>query len=162
MRCGTTNGGTSHPERLKAIQTEINKRFVNNETHQLIQGLRNYTLHRKLPAVRGRMSYTAVDNKTDFTYVISTKSLLEWDGWKPLTKQKLSKLKITSTVQMVKEHQKKDISINQLITAHHKEVVSFYEWLGKKQKEWHEVDEQKLKGTIKIIEQLEKPGSDKY
>lgn len=147
-----------HSERLEVIQTEINKRFVNNETHQLVQGLRNYTLHRKLPSIGGRMSYTAGDTEFDFKYVISAKSLLDWDGWKPLAKRKLDKLSNLSIEERFIEYQKQDISISQLITAHHKEVVSFYKWLGIQQKQWHKEDEKILREKGKTLEQLEKPG----
>lgn len=150
-----------YPTIFKEIQEEIDKRFANNETHQIIQGLRNYTLHRKLPVV-GRVMY-AYENASNFEakYSISTDSLLEWDEWKPLAKKKLNELKNLSIEERFIGHLKRDISISQLVTDHHKEVVSFYEWLGNKQKEWHKEDEQKLRGKIKIIEQLEKPSSDK-
>lgn len=149
----------NNPKRLKEIQKEINKRFVNNETHQIIQGLRDYSLHRKLPVVGRAMSFNALDNKPklEARYFISTEPLLDWDKWKPLAKQKLNKLNSMTNIQMFLERQKKDISINQLVTEHHKEVVSFYEWLGKKQKEWHKEDEQKLREKENIVEQLEKP-----
>lgn len=148
-----------NPKRLKEIKKETNKRFVNNETHQIIQGLRDYSLHRKLPIVGRAMSFNALDNKPklEARFFISTEPLLDWDKWKPLAKQKLNKLNSMTNIQMMLEHQKKDISINQLITAHHKEVVSFYEWLGNKQKEWHKEDEQKLREKENIVEQLEKP-----
>lgn len=127
-----------NPEALEEIETEIGKRFVNNETHQIIQGLRDYAQHRKLPIVGRSMSYHALDQtpKLEAAYYLSTESLLEWAGWKPLVKQKLDKLKNLSLEDRFFKYQMKDIPINPLITDHHKEVTSFYEWLGNKRREW--------------------------
>ena len=127
-----------NPEALEEIEAEIGKRFVNNETHQIVQGLRDYTQHRKLPIVGRSMTFNALDHtpKLEAAYYLSTESLLEWDGWKPLAKQKLDKLKNLSLEDRLFEHQMKDIPINPLIMDHHKEVASFYEWLGSKRREW--------------------------
>lgn len=127
-----------NPEALEEIRKEVHKRFVNNETHQIVQGLRDYTQHRKLPIVGRSMSYNALDHtpKLEAAYYLSAESLLEWDGWKSLAKHKLDKLKNLSLEDRLLEHQMKDIPINPLITDHHKEIVSFYEWLGNKRREW--------------------------
>ena len=154
--------GNTDPERLKEIQKEIKKRFANNETHRIIQGIRDYTQHRKLPVVGKGIYYYALGNTPELEaeYYISTESLLEWDGWTALAKRKLNKLKNLSIEERFIEHQKKDISINKLATDYHKEVMSFYEWLGNRQKEWHKEDNRKLKEKIKMVEQLEKQDSD--
>lgn len=126
-----------NPKALKEIETEIGKRFVDNEIHQIVQGLRDYTQHRKLPIVGRLMSYNAFDHKPklEAAYYLSTESLLEWDGWKSLAKQKLDKLKSLSLEDRMLKHHTKDIPINTLITDHYKEVSSFYEWLGNKRRE---------------------------
>lgn len=127
----------TNSEELKDIKAEIAKRFLKNETHQIIQGLRDYTQHRKLPIVGRAMSYSAYDNKPklEAAYYLSTESLLEWDGWKSLAKQKLDKLKnLSSQDQSFKNPN--NIPINLLITDHYKEVASFYDWLFSRRREW--------------------------
>ena len=125
-----------YPESLEEIEIEIGKRFVNSETHQIIQGLRDYTQHRKLPVVVRSMSYDALDctPKLQAAYYLSTESLLEWDNWKPLAKHRLNRLNNTSQKDLLFQHQMKDIPINTLVTDHYKEIASFYKWLGNKRR----------------------------
>ena len=150
-----------NPVRLEEIQKEIDIRFVDNETHQIIQGIRNYSLHRKLPVVGRMMHFNALSDKPEIEakYIIDIASLLEWDGWKPLAKQKLEELINTSDEQVIFENKERVFCINQLITEHHQQVVSFYQWLGKKQKEWHNDDNQFLKEKFKEVEGLEETDS---
>ena len=128
----------AYPKALEEIQQEINNRFVNNETHQIIQGLRNYTQHRKLPIVGRAMSFNVLDNTHTLkaNYYLSTDSLLEWDGWKPLARKTLENMKNMTIVEQALENMSVDIAVNPLITEHYKQVTEFYNWLFGKRREW--------------------------
>ncbi len=126
------------PKALEEIQQEINNRFANNETHQIIQGLRDYTQHRKLPVAGRAMSFNVLDNTPSLkvNYYLSTDSLLEWDGWKPLARKSLEDMKRLTTGEHILSNTSSDIAVNRLVTEHYKQMAGFYDWLYGKRREW--------------------------
>ena len=127
----------SSPQALSEIQSEIDKRFLGSQTHQIIQGLRDYTQHRNLPIVGKVTTFSAWDNKPtlEAAYYLSTESLLEWDGWKPLARQALETMKNLPPETRIMEHKSSNIAVNRLVTDHHNQVAEFYDWLRKKRRE---------------------------
>lgn len=127
-----------NPAALEEIQNEINNRFVNNETHQIIQGLRDYTQHLKLPILNRAISFNALGENPSLkaAYYLSTTSLLEWDGWKPLARQALEDMKNFTIEEQILAHNSVNIAINRLVTEHYKQIAEFYEWLFGKRREW--------------------------
>lgn len=128
----------TNPKALEEIQLEINNRFVNNETHQIIQGLRDYTQHRKLPVVGRVMSFKAINNAPNLetSYYLSTKSLLEWDGWKPIARKALENMISLTLEDQMLGNKSSNIKVNRLTTEHYNQMMEFYNWLFNKRREW--------------------------
>ena len=94
---------------------EINRRFAQNENHQLIQGLRNYMLHYSL--VEGSNHWEWHREKGEKrTIGIQTEPLLKWKGWKPLAKQKIARAG-------------KHIIIHDVVNQYFADIDSFHKWL---------------------------------
>jgi len=111
-------------------EKEIELRFVNNDNHQLAQGLRNYIQHRKLPSVGSTIHY---NQKTGLNkaFMISIPSLLEWDGWSVKDRKILTGKGDT-------------LPLRDFIQQYFQQVEAFYQWLGKNQVKLHQEDYDRL------------------
>lgn len=94
---------------------EIKRRFRNGANHQLIQGLRNYISHRRLPLVGSVLSWTESGQMTR-TFYVPLEPLLEWDKWSSLAREKLEELEGR-------------LPIRQFVDAYYTEVADFHNWL---------------------------------
>lgn len=130
---------TPHESFLADYKSEVTKHFVENANHQIAQGLRNYTQHRSLPFVGSVISYTR-EAGLKRVFMVSSRHLLEWDGWKPKAKAKI-------------EQMKDGLHIRKFATEYHDDVQSFAKWLWNKQMEIHKDDIDrlnKLKGQARL------------
>jgi hypothetical protein len=60
--------------------------FAKLPAAQFIQGLRNYTMHRRIPVTQGQFRLTREKRFTS-TVILPTSQLLAWDGWNPLARK---------------------------------------------------------------------------
>lgn len=122
--------GTRYSDFLREYDDEVKKRFASSANHQLAQGLRDYIQHRNLPPVGSRIAYNRHAGLSKM-FRISTKSLLEWDKWKPLARAKL-------------ENMDEHFPLRQFAEEYYAEVESFYKWLWNRQAELHREDVERL------------------
>jgi hypothetical protein len=119
----------------KEYEIEKTQRFVNNVNHQIAQGLRNYMQHRKLPSVGSVITYTpSMGLKKAFT--VSPTSLLEWDGWSKIAREKL-------------ESSGDTFQLRDFVQQYFQQVESFHKWLWSKQVELHQEDVDRLNQLIR-------------
>lgn len=60
--------------------------FALSPLAQFMQGLRNYSVHRRLPVARGHLHFLK-DEGLDSEVVVPTSELLRWRTWNPLARQ---------------------------------------------------------------------------
>ncbi|MDD5312829.1 MAG: hypothetical protein PHO26_07345 [Dehalococcoidia bacterium] len=94
---------------------EIQKRFAQNENHQLIQGLRNYMLHFSYVESYSNWKWTRDDGEKR-TIRISIEPLLKWKKWKPLARQRIL-------------HSGDHIIIHDVVNDYYNDIKSFNNWL---------------------------------
>ena len=119
---------------LEDYRREIRKRFVTARSwHPVVQGLRIYAQHRKLPDVGSILKYDVHDQESRLVrfFNVPTGPLTEWDGWTKPAKSKLETL----------EH---GIHIRTFVTEYEQEISSFYNWLWGRQHEIHRDDFERL------------------
>lgn len=114
----------------KEYEKEIRERFADNDIHQIAKGLRNYIQHRNLPAVGSEITYTP-ETGLKKAFMISTESLLEWDGWNPIARKKLQTMG-------------KSFPLRMFVEDYFSQVASFHQWLWGKQVELHKEDVERL------------------
>jgi hypothetical protein len=108
----------------------VKDHFEDSDNHQIAKGLRNYIQHRNLPAIGSSIIYTQGRDLSK-TFRISTDSLLEWDGWSSLAKEKLGTMG-------------KTFNIRKFVEEYFHQVEDFHKWLWERQVEVHREDIERL------------------
>jgi hypothetical protein len=124
------HSGPKYLDFKRDYDEEIKKRFIDNETHHLAKGLRNYIQHRTLPGVGGTLSYTR-QTGLNKSFGIPVSSLLQWDKWSEIARAKL-------------ERCGDSFSIREFTDEYFHQIQSFHKWLWNKQVEIHQVDIDRL------------------
>lgn len=115
-----------YPPQDESVRDDYEQRvaetFKDSALANFIQGLRNLTVHRKLPVIQGTMSFTgpasgATPALTAAT-VLNKEALLSWDGWKGKAKEYLAQAGDS-------------IDIEQVVAEYTGAVHDFNEWFGK-------------------------------
>ena len=88
--------------------------FARSRTAQLIEGIRNIVQHRKLPRLRGSLSYSSAAEVFESNLHLDRDDLLEWDGWSA---------ELRSYLQGEEE-----VDLGEIVAAYRDTVVGFHEW----------------------------------
>ena len=110
---------------------EIKEKFSNQEQSAFIQGLRNYSLHKKIPIIGAKLDLgTMGQNTITHSIHLDKKSLQQWDGW-------------NKTAKLFIEKQNEHIDLKNIVTDYHQLIRVFYDWFYGRIKEIHkdELDE---------------------
>jgi len=116
-------------------EKEIALRFVNNDNHQIAQGLRNFIQHRKLPSVGSTITFTQ-ETGLNKAFMVAIPSLLEWDGWSGRARAILLSKGDT-------------LRLREFVQQYFQQVESFHKWLWVKQVELHKEDVDRLNQLIR-------------
>lgn len=106
-------------DELKRFYSEVSKNFKVDEIMVLIQDLRIYTQHYKLPFSKASISFTRIDKDMSKGMVskqellLDRKELLKWKRWAPLSKKYLA-------------NQVKDIKLKDLVIDYYNKIQTFY------------------------------------
>jgi hypothetical protein len=93
------------------------KQFSDTGVAHFVKNLRNFILHRDLPAISGQMSFAKGDDALRFDTLLPTHSLLLWKGWDKESKAFLA--------------QHESISLSKTITEYGRLAAAFYNWVFK-------------------------------
>ncbi len=105
---------------------EIESRFKENPLHQFIQGLRNMTVHYRLPGV----SYTVNrqirigGSSVSYEVCLEKSDLAQYDGWKKSARQFM-------------DNSPPKINLGKVTSDYHHHVVDFHRWFADRQREAH-------------------------
>ncbi len=122
--------GEKYKSFVSEYKKEVTERFANNDNHQLAKGLRNYIQHRNLPAI-GSVITATPETGISKSFRIPVDSLLLWDGWSNVSKEKL---KATGDSFVIRE----------FIEEYYKQVEDFHKWIWEKQVKMHKEDYDRL------------------
>ncbi|MFN7852360.1 MAG: hypothetical protein HEP80_10025 [Dolichospermum sp. UKL201] len=127
----------SNHEFKDVYQKKLQEDLGNNHERNLIQNLRNYTLHEKLPILDLQNSFS--DNLL-FSIQIDVKTLKESEYWKPWedSEDYLNKLEDST-------------KLEDLVKKYYELIINFYTWLTEKQHNIHKADIEKLQKMKKGI-----------
>jgi hypothetical protein len=103
-------------------ERRVEETFKNSPLANFVQGLRNLTVHRQLPVIEGKMSFTgpAHEQGESLSSVtgLSKEALLAYEDWKKGAREYL-------------EQADDIIDIRAVVTAYTADVAQFNEWFGK-------------------------------
>jgi len=85
-RCLWQQYPPSDPALVAEYDERVRELFAESPMAQFVQGLRNFSMHSKLPLVQGRFTWS-VDGGEHQTVVLPKASLLEWDRWNVLARE---------------------------------------------------------------------------
>jgi hypothetical protein len=102
------------PSLVAAYDSRIKTTFDDSPLARLVQDLRNYTLHRRLPIARGHGSFTRSEGMR-FRVVLEREELLDWDNLNPK-----ARLYLTSTPH--------ELFLGEIIDAYTYAVQTFNDW----------------------------------
>lgn len=107
--------------RLPSIEEEISSRFHEHSETQLLHGLRNFSLHYKLPDVILKTDFNLRQSSVAVRLCLNRRDLNQWDGWKRICREYLSR--------------NEELEIRPIIAASHDTVMDFYGWLSQQVQE---------------------------
>ncbi len=108
-------------------EKRIKADFAEAPLHRFLQGLRNYTLHRSLPATKATFNLKRRDDGGfDYSnsFELDVDKLRQWDGWDKKVRQYLTTLGST-------------VKLADVIDSYAPVVVRFHQWLGGRLGEEH-------------------------
>ena len=111
-------------------EKKVKECFTDNDNHHIANGLRNYIQHRNLPAVGSEIIYTPETGLKKILR-IPTDSLLEWDKWSGLAREKLRAMG-------------ESFKMRAFVEEYFGDVEAFHKWLWKRQVEMHGEDIERL------------------
>ena len=105
----------------------VKANFADEPLHRFLQGLRNYTLHRRLPATKATFSFNRRDDGGfDYSnsFELDAEKLRDWDGWDKKARQHLDSLGSA-------------VKLADLIESYAPLVIGLYQWLSERLGEEH-------------------------
>ena len=135
----------SDAEFFEAYKERVKENFAESTLHRFLQGLRNYTMHRRLPATQATLHFSRRDEggfDFDNSFYLDVDKLREWDGWDQKAREYLKTLDST-------------VNLSDLIDTYAPTVVSFHQWLGERLGEEHTEAFQELLELETRLKQVE-------
>lgn len=99
---------------------------------RFVQGLRNFSLHRRLPITSGTVSVDARRNEWDSRIVLQAEDLLKWPKWAAPAKALI-------------ESSEGEITIEEVVRDYTDSVLAFHKWFRKALLARHDADLQELR-----------------
>lgn len=140
------SGTSIHDAYTQKVESDLAK----DPLVKFVQDLRNYMLHRDLPASSMSINVTKIENSIaqDLTtaVTIDKQAILTWNNWTKLSKDYLS-------------NAAEQIPISSISTPYGEKILSFYQWFDSKLEKYHkpEIDEfTKLRKEYLLLDEIEK------
>lgn len=119
-----------------AYEQKVQSEFSQDPLAKFVQELRNYMLHRNLPASSMTINLDGIENsiaKSMTTSVtINKQGIEEWKGWTKLSRQYL-------------QQADEKIPISSISNPYSKKVLDFYCWFDLKLEKFHQVELEELR-----------------
>jgi hypothetical protein len=134
LRDHTLRVWKKHAPADEAVLAEYERRklstFADSGVAQFVLRLRNYTLHRRLPIARGRLSWTE-DQDLNSMIFLERDELLRWDEWSPPARRYL-------------QDASDDVNLAEVVDEYSSAVVEFNTWFG----------EEYVRGHLRAFDEL--------
>jgi hypothetical protein len=121
LRDHTRNVWRKHAPEDQALRDEytarVERTFSTSHVAQFVLQLRNYTLHRRLPIARGRLSWVKDESFESIVFLERTE-LMKWDGWSARARSYL-------------ESASDDVNLRAVVEHYSSTVVEFNSWFVK-------------------------------
>lgn len=120
-----------------SYDTEVTKRFADNPMVRFVHDLRNYFLHKGVPASKMRLSFNVGSRTPPISRVLlKAPELRRWTRWSPKSKEYLNNIQ-------------DELQLRAVVEEYHNKVETFYEWF---QREMDEVHKEEL-SSLEILRQ---------
>jgi hypothetical protein len=109
---------------LADYEREVKHRFADDPIHQFVQGLRNMTVHKRLPVISYHENRHFQDGSIvlDVTVCLQKADLLQYDRW-------------NGQARMFLENGAEKINVAQVMRDYHQTVAGFHDWFSRRQRE---------------------------
>jgi hypothetical protein len=97
-------------------QARVDATFTDSPLANFVHGLRNFSMHRQLPVVRGQLTWTPDTGETS-AVVVSSSALREWDGW-------------NASARAFLEDADEDVDLQAVVAGYSALVQDFHQWFG--------------------------------
>ena len=139
------------PAFIAEYDARVASEFLGSVDHLLIQDLRNYMSHYRLPLSASQGTFTLKlslqddeqNNEMEWAVVLDLLELRQWSNWRPEPRAYLASCS-------------DDINLLTIVEPYHKRVVSFYDWFYQRLEELHAAD---IAESVKRHEELNAPSA---
>ncbi len=110
-------------------QSEIDKKFKNDELCRFIQDLRNYILHRGIPDSHLKAELHQEREEVTCAINLDVVKLLEWNRWTS-----------PSRIFLLQREKDKVMSLSSIVTPYANKITELYAWFDSLLNEYHSKD----------------------